>query len=283
MSWPADHPLRVDRALEPWAGAARAILAEGRFIRVLRHLEGRRVASLVEMPQGPAVLKVFARPRARGNDRRLRLLAASSAGDLVPRALGVDPTGHVSLVEWSAGRVYDRVDDSGFVRVARSIGAALRSLHCSGTKLDRSWTYDDETTQLRRRAATTTSHEVERIIAATADLASEPLVPAHRDCHPRQIVVCDDGVRWIDLDDAALAPAALDVGNFVAHMRRDECLGRRSRRVTEGAIQGVLDGYGPIAGDLEGWTRLALVRLAGLAETRHGQPRDRQRLLALTR
>jgi len=45
----------------------------------------------------------------------------------------------------------------------------------------------------------------------------------------------------------------------------------------------VLDGYGPIAGDLEGWTRLALVRLAGLAETRHGQPRDRQRLLELTR
>ena len=283
MPWPADHPLRVDRALEPWAGAARAILAEGRFIRVLRHLEGRRVASLVEMPQGPAVLKVFARPRARGNDRRLRLLAASPAGGLVPRSLGVDRSGHVSLVEWTTGRVYDGVDDSGFVRLARSIGAALRSLHGSGTALDRSWTYDDETTQLRRRATPATWQAIERVVVATRDLASEPLVPAHRDCHPRQIVVCADGVRWIDLDDAALAPAALDVGNFVAHMRRDECLGRRSRSVTEAAIQGVLDGYGPIAGDLEGWTRLALVRLAGLAETRHGQPRDRQRLLELTR
>jgi len=229
------------------------------------------------------VLKVFARPRARGNDRRLRSLAATRAGPLVPRPLGVDPSGHVSLVAWTAGEVYDRVDARTFVAAAPAAGAALRALHASGAQLDRSWTYREEVAQLRRRATPATRAAAEEIVAATAALAAEPLVPAHRDCHPRQVVLRAGAVHWIDLDDAALAPAALDVGNFVAHLRRDACLGRRPVEATEAAVAGFLDGYGPVAGDLEGWTRLALVRLAGLAETRHGCPEDGRRLLDLAR
>ncbi len=280
MSLPADHPLLTDPELAPWRGPARA-LASGRFVSVLRHVQGRRVASLVESDQGLAVLKVFARPRARGNVRRLDLLAASSARHLVPRPLGVDASGHVSLVDWIDGTVYDQVDDATFVAAAGSIGVALRTLHESGAPLDRTWTYEHEVAQLRRRATASTLRLAEELVDDTQSLAEEPLVPSHRDCHPRQIVLRGTDVRFIDLDDAALAPATLDLGNVIAHIRRDVCLGRRCPESADAAIESVLASYGPIPGDLDAWTRLALARLAGLAETRHGSPEDARRILDL--
>lgn len=282
MPWPADHPLHTDPALAPWAEAAEAAVPGAVCTRVLRYLEGRRVASLLESPRGWVVLKVFVRPRARGNDRRLRLLVASPVADLVPRPLYVDPTGHVSVVSWTAGEVYEQVDRDRFVAAANPIGRALRRLHESGAPLDRCWTYDDEVAQLWRRATPSTRSVVEEVIASTASLANEPLAPAHRDCHPRQVVLRGDRIAWIDLDDAALAPPALDVGNLIAHLRRDACLGRRDRAATEEAIAEVVEGYGSVSSGLEGWTRLALARLAGLAETRHSRPDDRNRLLELT-
>lgn len=282
MCWPADHPLRTDAALAPWAEAAAGLCPGSRCVRVLRYLENRRVATLIEFPHGRAVLKVFARPRARGNDRRLKSFAASPAGELVPTPLAVDSSGHVSVVSWAAGEVYDQVDDETFIAAAGYIGRALRRLHESNAALDRVWAYDDEVAQLRRRATPATRNAVEEIIAATAALANERLAPAHRDCHPRQVVLHGDRVMWIDLDDATLAPPALDVGNFVAHLRRDACLGRRDHGASEEAVGAFVDGYGRIDGDLEAWTRLALARLAGLAETRHRRPDQRRRLLALT-
>lgn len=281
MHWPADHPVRTDPALAPWRTAASALCSLGRFERVLRHLDGRRVASRVATPEGPAVLKVFASPRGRGNDRRLRLLAGCKIAPLVPRPLGCDATGHVSLVSWSPGVVYDDAPDEDFVAGARSIGGALHALHGSGARFDRSWSWEDEAAQLRGRTPAGLGATVERVVAETKPSSEEPLVSAHRDCHPRQ-VVCDGGrIAWIDLDDAALAPAALDVGNFVAHLHRDSCLGRRDPAVAREAAAAFLAGYGPVPGDLTGWYNLAVVRLAGLAETRHGRPDQVRTILGL--
>ena len=77
--------------------------------------------------------------------------------------------------------------------------------------------------------------------------------------------------RWIDLDDAAMAPAGLDVGNFVAHLRRDHAFGLRGADETRDAIEGFLDGYGEAPADLAAWERLSLIRLAGLATSRHNR------------
>lgn len=279
--WPEDHPAITDDALVVWSDAATDLCPDGRFIRLLRYLPGRRAASLVDTRQGLAVLKVFASPRARGNDRRLRLLADTPVRDQVPRTLGVDDDGHVSLVSWREGTIYDEVDDDQFVAAAHQVGEALHALHNCGALFDREWTIDREALQLRRRATPATAAAADEVIAATVHVTTEPLVPAHRDCHPRQVVCVEEQVFWIDLDDAAMAPAALDIGNMVAHLRRDACLGRRDRDVTDDAITELRRGYGPVAGDVDGWTRLALVRLAGLAESRHHQPDDRQQLLAL--
>jgi Ser/Thr protein kinase RdoA (MazF antagonist) len=105
-------------------------------------------------------------------------------------------------------------------------------------------------------------------------------VPSHRDLHPRQVVLSGHDIGFIDLDDCALAPPGLDVGNMVAHLRREAVIGRRQHDVAARAVSAFLTGYGAEPPDLQAWVALALARLASLAETRHGRPAERDALLA---
>ena len=281
MHWPIDHPVNTDPALRTWAAGAQELCPEASVVSVLRHLSGRRVATLVDTDRGRGVLKVFASPRARGNLRRVRALRRSSAGALVPEPWGVDNAGHVSLVAFVVGPIFDCLDDKRFVDTAEQAGDALRQLHESGIVLDRVWTLDDELQLLASWATATTHRFVDRALMHTAHLAHEPLISAHRDCHPKQLVSVAGGVCWIDLDDAAMAPSGLDVGNMIAHLRRDGLLGRRSLATTEQAIIAFRSGYGPSVSHVDIWEQLSLLRLAALAETRHRNPSDAQKILSL--
>ena len=229
------------------------------------------------------VIKVFASPRARGNHRRLEALARAGLTDVVPASLRVDDSGHVGVLDYRPGTVLDSVDDATFVPACAAAGRTLARLHASSAPLDRVWGHDAETAQLLRRAPASTRARAERAAALPVDEAA-PLVCTHRDFHPRQVVV-DDGrpvrVAFIDLDDAAMAPAGLDVGNMTAHLRREAVCGRRTRAVAEAAIEAFLSGYGAPPADLVTWEVLALTRLAGLAETRHRRPDERDALMAL--
>lgn len=273
MRLPPDHPIVGDPALAAWRAGVDELCADMRLGPTLRYLPGRRIAVRVESGAGPAVLKVFARPRARGNDRRLRLLARSPAGFLVPRALGADASGHVGLVEWVDGEVMEALPGDRVVAAAHAVGGVLRALHESGVTLDREWVVENELRQLRRRAVPATTDLVDAVVddPATIALVDAPLVSAHRDFHPRQVVVDGDVVRLIDLDDAAQAPAALDVGNFLAHLTRDVAVGRLSPVLLTPSRRAFREGYGATDGSEDAWERLALVRLAGLATSRHGR------------
>ena len=280
MRWPADHPAVTDPALAPWAGEVDRLCPEADVIRVLRHLPGRRVTTLVDTPDGVAVLKLFATSRARGGHRRLSALAESTAAPFVPRPLG-HRKGHLLLVEFVPGTPMDRLDDDALVAAAGPAGRALRRLHDSGVELDRTWDVGEETAQLRRTAGPESRALVERAIARWAPRADlGPSLPAHRDCHPAQIVWVGDGVRFIDLDDSAMAPPALDVENFVAHLDMDSVLGRRPDHVVAAAVEAFAEGYGSDPPGLTPWRRLALARLAALAETRHRRPEDARALWA---
>ena len=281
MHWPIDHPVNTDPPLRTWADGAQQLCPEASVLTVLRHLPRRRVASLVETTRGRGVLKVFASPRARGNVRRLESLRRSSAGHLVPEPWGVDDAGHVSLVAFVVGEVFDCLNDDRFVATAELAGVALRQLHDSAAVLDRTWSLDDELRLLVSRATTTTHRSVDMAVGRAAHLASDLLVSAHRDCHPRQLVTIAHGVCWIDLDDAAMAPSGLDVGNMVAHLRRDAVLGRRSPAASERAIVAFRSGYGDTASDVDSWEQLSLLRLAGLATSRHRRPIDARQILSL--
>ena len=276
MRWPVDHPAVVDEALSARAAGADEIAPGAEIGAVLRHLAGRRVATAVRLQDGTdAVLKVFASPRARGNERRLATLAASSAADLVPRSLGVDRAGHVSLISWCTGQVYDELSDEEFVAVAPAVGMALARLHRCGANVDRDWTVDDEITHLLRRATAGNQPLADALLAdteAVSKVREAPLVVSHRDCHPRQVVVEAGRPAWIDLDDCAMAPAGLDLGNFLAHLRRDAAIGRRGTGPTDAAVEGFCRGYGDLPTTTAWWKRASLVRLVGLAESRHHRP-----------
>lgn len=270
MRWPADHAGSCDPGLAPWLDGANELCPDARLGPVLRHLPGRRITMCVETTTGPAVLKVFARPRARGNHRRLEALGCSSASEWVPATMGADTSGHVGLVGWIPGMSLPDAHSGEFSECCRQAGTVLAALHTSGAELDRAWTVEDELALLERNATPQAAGLVELARGVAVTAARVPTVSAHRDFHPRQIVVGARGVGLIDLDDAAMAPAALDVGNFVAHLRMDAAIGRRNESQVRAAIRAFLDGYGPVEGS-ELWEWLSLVRLMCLATTRHGR------------
>ena len=271
MRWPLEHPVLHDSALSPFIGAASVLCADGHLGDVLRHVPGRRMALAVDTPAGPGVLKIYATPRARGNHRRLTMLDATSARGHVPQSWGCDPTGHVGLVSWQPGDTLHDLPDGPWAHACGAAGGALASLHASGAQFDRTWSAMDELAQLRRSTAGPERQLVARADAVCGRLADAPTVSAHRDFHPKQVVVTDDDAALIDLDDAASAPAALDVGNFLAHLSQEALIGRRPSAAVAVARDGFLDAYGEVDGDVDAWEWLALVRLAGLALTRHGR------------
>ena len=277
LATPLDDPLLT--AVLDRARTGSSVLNGVALERALRHVAGRRVTYAASRAGSPVVVKVFGSPRARGNARRLDRLAAAGLQDLVPAALGVDASGHVGVLGFRPGEILEQVDDDRFVSGAADAGRALARLHAGGVDLDRVWTHDDETAQLLRRVPESCRAAAQA--EARRHVGSASLVPSHRDLHPRQVVVTADGAAFIDLDDAALAPPGLDVGNMLAHLRREAVTGRRTPAVAAAAAVAFLAGYGPHPEGLAVWERLALARLAGLAESRHGRPEERDALLAL--
>ncbi len=280
MRWPADHPALADPALAVWSAGADELCPDADVVRILRHLPGRRVASLVRLRGGEAILKVYSSPRARGNYRRLRAFERSGVGDLLPRPYGADLKGHVLLLEFVIGMPLDTLDPVLLNPAARAAGETLRRIHECGAALDREWTVDREIEQLRRTAGPQTRLRVEEAIRLFRPGAGGGLVPSHRDCYPAQAVLGEEGIRWIDLDDAAMAPSGLDVGNFLAHMTREVVVGRWLPATLSESRRAFLAGYAEEPPDLERWERLSLARLAALAETRHRSEGEMRRLLA---
>lgn len=271
MRWPPDHPALHDSVLSPLTANASDLCADGHLGAVLRHVPGRRIAVAVDTPAGPGVLKIYATPRARGNHRRLTMLDAMAAHGTVPHSWGCDRTGHVGLVSWQPGETLHDLPDDRWTQGCAAAGTALAALHASGAQFDRTWTATHELAQLRRATVGPEATLVAHAGAVCERLDDGAVVSAHRDFHPKQVVIADGQAALIDLDDAAQAPVGLDVGNFLAHLAQEAVIGHRATAVVAAAREGFLDAYGRIDEDRDAWEWLALVRLAGLALTRHGR------------
>lgn len=93
------------------------------------------------------------------------------------------------------------------------------------------------------------------------------LVPAHRDFHDGQILAAGGGLVLVDLDTACHAPAELDVGNFLAHLRLRALEGNDARwgRINSAFLSGYAESAGHDAiepGRLRWYEAGALLRLA---------------------
>ena len=84
------------------------------------------------------------------------------------------------------------------------------------------------------------------------DTAAEPVVPAHHDFRPAQVLLSDHGVGFIDFDGACMAEPALDIGRFRAKLRDiaisaagPDATGRSARpvEVTLELVDDLCDGF----------------------------------------
>ena len=215
-------------------------------LEVLRQKTGRRCTYRAHGSVRNAIVKVYAPGRARAVAERLQALAEGPTEPRIPEVLWVSGDEVVALSEIEGTPLRAAVL-AGDAIGCRRAGAVLGFWH-------RFW---------RDRAPSGfVAHSFERelaILQLHAEQASEPVAAAvrfaldaveeddewqpstvvHRDLWEEQLLLGDD-VGLIDLDDAALGPPELDVGNLCAHL---ELLARRYQRDLDPMQRAFLDGY----------------------------------------
>ena len=238
-------------ATMPWLGAALDPLRATRLFRdlgwscpdtrvrsasILRHKRGRRCLVRYDM-SGP-VATVFGKTRAKGLDLRTARLnerlygegfgAGSADGIEVPPFLGRVPPLRMWLQAAVSGESASDRLTRGDGGVARRLAEAIAKVQRLGPLPERTHTIEDECRILEERLAACTDRHPEwrdrlaRLFdgceALRASLLDAPLVPAHRDFYPDQILVAGSRFVLLDFDLYALAHPALDAGNCIAHV-----------------------------------------------------------------
>lgn len=238
---------------------------------VLKHKPGRRRTLRARGPGGTAIVKRYASGRAPLVAQRVAALAAGPPEPVVPAVLRVDPEGHLVVLSDVPGPPLRNALLLGDLETCARAGAALGAWHAAWEGV--------EPTPLEGH---TLEHELETL-RVRADIASPAVAGAvaealprfdgewacgtvvHRDLYEEQILA-GEPIGLIDLDDAALGPPELDLGNLIAHTELLER--RRACDLTVGK-RAFLDGYadaGPGLDEalLDRCRRLTLLRLACL-------------------
>lgn len=79
----------------------------------------------------------------------------------------------------------------------------------------------------------------------------EPLMTSHGDFHFRQVILPDDlprGAAFLDRDEMCLAPAAMDLADFAAHLEAQALRGNIGETALEDAIARLGQAYGDASG-----------------------------------
>jgi Ser/Thr protein kinase RdoA (MazF antagonist) len=237
----------------------------------LKHKPGRRRTVRARGPRGTAIVKVYASGRASVVARRVESLTTGPPEPVVPRVIHVDPERHLVILSDVPGRPLREAMLEGDLSTCARSGSALGTWHAAwhGTTpgVLRPHTAEREMAMLRARVDGATVPVARAVDEALPGLTRpwECTTVVHRDLYEDQVLV-DERIGLIDLDDAALGPPELDLGNLVAHVELLEL--RRGRDLAPGK-RALLDGYaetGPAidGGLLDRCRRLTLLRLACL-------------------
>lgn len=232
----------------------------------LKHKPGRRRVLRACGGRRTAIVKFYASDRAPLVAARLAALATGPAEPQVPRVLQVDPDRRMVVLSELEGEPLRAAIVSGDVAACARVGVALAAWHSAwrNTSCDAfaPHTIEDETRILLAQASDARpvlrAAVRARLRALTAPWRCTTVV--HRDLYEEQILL-GERVGLIDLDDAALGPPELDLGNLLAHV---ELLGLREESDFGPAAQAVVDGYGPSLDSalLRRCRELATLRLA---------------------
>jgi Ser/Thr protein kinase RdoA (MazF antagonist) len=240
----------------------------------LKHKPGRRTTSRAIGTKRRAIVKVYASERAPVVAARIGALAAGPAEPEVPEVLLCVPDAHLVVLSEVPGVPLQEALLRGDLGTCARAGEVIGAWHAAwaGRSPDALVPHTAKreleilTTRIERA-----SPEVAAAVGAAlptiagGDWDSQSVV--HRDLYEEQVMV-GERIGLIDLDDAALGPPELDLGNLIAHI---EFLSLRATTDLSAALETVLDGYrrsGP-AVDAELLARcraLTLLRLACIHE-----------------
>jgi Ser/Thr protein kinase RdoA (MazF antagonist) len=237
----------------------------------LKRKPGRRRTYRASGPRGRVIVKFYAKPRAGVVAARLSSIAEGPAEPLIPRVLAVAPNERLVVLSEVPGRTLGASllagDPDAAVRAGRALGGWHGAWKAMRPPALRPHTVEREREILEAHLPGLAPGPARRIrvAAAAVRVRWEPDTVVHRDLYEEQILV-GDRIGLIDLDDLALGPPELDLGNLLAHLdlleiRSGVPLGRQQAEL--------LAGYGASGpeldpGRLAACHDLALLRLAAI-------------------
>src|SRR5439155_9102113 len=96
-------------------------------------------------------------------------------------------------------------------------------------------------------------------------LSDEDRAVIHGDFYAAQVIAANGEFALIDLDEAAIGPAAADLGNFIAHLEKTAMCGTIHCNDVARLTDALLRGYGAnrqLTRDATTWSIASLLRLA---------------------
>ncbi len=213
-------------------------------ISVGRHKPGRRCLiaydlSVQDVKGSLHDLALVGKVRARGADRSTHDLQralwagsfgpAATDGIFVPEPLGVVEDLHMTVQRRVPGTPATRLlEGPSGIQLARRVAESIHKLHATPAPTWRRHAVSDELRILRERLAAVVEARplwqprIARVLDGCVRLAArvqeDSRCGIHRDFYPDQVLVDGERLYLTDLDLYAHGPAALDVGNFAAHV-----------------------------------------------------------------
>jgi len=231
---------------------------------------GRRRTLRASGPRGRVIVKLYATPRAGSVAARLSSLAGGPVEPIIPKVLAVGPDERSVVLSEVPGQTLGAslLDGPGDAptRAGRALGRWHRAWSAAPPAALRPHSVERELEILEARMAGLAPAFADRIRRATpVGVSWAPVTVVHRDLYEEQILVADR-VGLIDLDDVALGPPELDLGNLLAHL---DLLELRSGHHLGGERDKLVNSYRAVGlpiddGRLEGCRRLSLLRLAAI-------------------
>ena len=193
-------------------------------LEVLKDKPGRRATMRARGSRRSAIVKTYASQRAATVAARVRGVAGGPGEPVVPEVLLLDEALHLVVLSEVPGEPLTHSLTSGDRHACARAGAALGAWHAAwrGTApgAHRPHTAAREIEILEARLARTPPELAAAVRAALPPLADGdwgwPTI-VHRDLYEEQIMV-GERIGLIDLDDSALGPPELDIGNLLGHL-----------------------------------------------------------------
>lgn len=237
----------------------------------------RRFVARVEGKDGKsAVIKFYGRHAFERSRRNLAYLKQVGYRNL-PQQMGRSRRRMALAFDWHKGdTLRERAAEGAPLKTeAAELGRQLAKLHRlpPGIEID-NWKPQAEFARLRMLSDSLTKlvprrrddvFEIIRRIESAIIAVPIRNTLIHGDFHSRQILLCDSGIRFLDVDELSTGPAVLDTGTFVAHVNRDVLRSFLSRDVADSIIDGFLGGYesaGGCAEHINAYTALSLLRFS---------------------